>query len=89
MSNALIWCGLAAETVIVSPPRVSQIFPYSRSGSMMRISAFGSDRYRLIASCLASRDLPEPETPQIKAFPFCSSARLTVIRFLLMALLAK
>ena len=49
----------------------------------------GLNRFTCRLCRVARSDLPEPETPVIKLLPFSSSPRLTMIIFLLIALLAK
>ena len=64
---------LVAEITTVSPSNASASLEYSRSGSITIISAFLSESKRLVSSCFAIIDLPEPETPVMNELPFRSS----------------
>ena len=55
---------------ISCPPRVSINLGYSRSGSIIIMSAFESLKAIETISFFAVSDLPLPDTPKIKELPF-------------------
>lgn len=67
---------------MISPPIAFTSDEYSRSGSIRMMSSSLASIW-LTISRLAVKDLPEPDTPRMKEFPFSNNFRLAIIIFLL------